>query len=130
MLKIIQLQGTDKMLYQLIAPLVMNPDVLRKNNNYPFKTGENFVWFIAVANKQVVGFVPVEIRGSSAIINNYYVAEKEEEALPLLISSAVLAIGTEKELSSVTLTEHRTVFEEQGFKVEKEWKRYVKMNKE
>ena len=40
MIQTIQVQGTEKRLYQLIAPLVMNPDVLSANNNYPFKTTE------------------------------------------------------------------------------------------
>lgn len=130
MIQIIQLQGTDSKLFKLVAPLVMDPNVLRKNNNYPFKTAKNYVWFVAIANKRVIGFIPVELRGNSAIINNYYVDEEQEEALPLLISSAVLGIDAERKLSSVTLTEDRSVFEKQGFKVEKEWKRYVKMNKE
>lgn len=129
MLQTIQLQGTESKLYRLVAPLVMDPDVLRRNNNYPFKTTKNYVWFVAINDKLVVGFIPVELRGKTAIINNYYVDEKEEEVLPLLISEVVAALGTEKKLSSVTLTEHRSVFEEQGFTVEKEWKRYVKMNK-
>lgn len=129
MLQTIQLQGTESKLYRLVAPLVMDPDVLRRNNNYPFKTTENYVWFVAINGKLVVGFIPVELRGKTAIINNYYVDEKDEEVLPLLISEVVAAFGTEKKLSSVTLTEHRSVFEEQGFTVEKEWKRYVKMHK-
>lgn len=129
MLQTIQLQGTESKLYRLVAPLVMDPDVLRRNNNYPFKTTENYVWFVAINGKLVVGFIPVELRGKTAIINNYYVDEKEEEVLPLLISEVVAALGAEKKLSSVTLTEHRSVFEEQGFTVEKEWKRYVKMQK-
>ena len=41
MIQTIQVQGTEKRLYQLIAPLVMNPDVLSANNNYPFKTTNN-----------------------------------------------------------------------------------------
>jgi hypothetical protein len=42
-MKIMTLQGTDKLLYELVAPLVMNPAILRQNNNYPFKTSR-FVW--------------------------------------------------------------------------------------
>ncbi len=32
----------DKHLYQLLAPLVMDPDVIRANNNYPFKNKRGF----------------------------------------------------------------------------------------
>ena len=31
MIQIIQLKGTDRRLYELVAPLVMNPDVLKQN---------------------------------------------------------------------------------------------------
>ena len=35
--------GTDERLYRAVAPLVMNPAVLRQNNNYPFKTSVHFM---------------------------------------------------------------------------------------
>lgn len=70
------------------------------------------------------------MRNKTAVINNYYVDEKEDETLSILISAVVSDIGTEKKLSSVTLTEDRSAFEKMGFVVEKEWKRYVKMCKE
>lgn len=50
MIQILKLQGTDKQLYQLVGPLVMNPNILQYNNGYPFKTGEQFVWYIAIEN--------------------------------------------------------------------------------
>lgn len=131
MLQTIQLQGTDSKLYQLVAPFVMNPRVLRKNNNYPFKTTEDFIWFVALDSQQVVGFLPVEIKNSCAVINNYYVYEEEEkEILSLLLSDAIQALGSERTLLSVTLTEHQAVFESYDFMVDKEWKRYIKMRRE
>ena len=77
MMQIIQLKGKDKHLYRLLAPLVMDPEVIRANNNYPFKTGEEYVWFIAIEDKEVMGFVPVEQKGrKKAVINNYYVKQR------------------------------------------------------
>ena len=73
MIQIMKLNGTDKQLYKLVAPLVMDPEVLKMNNNYPFKTTDKFVWFVAVSGKKVVGFIPIEQRGNVAIINNYYI---------------------------------------------------------
>lgn len=52
--------GTDKLLYELVAPLVMNPAILRQNNNYPFKTSRSHVWYIAFHETAVVGFMPVK----------------------------------------------------------------------
>ena len=54
MIQIIRLKGKDKHLYGLVAPMVMDPEVIRANNNYPFKTGEEYVWFIAIEDKEVV----------------------------------------------------------------------------
>ena len=42
-MNILKLQGLDGRLFDLVAPLVMNPAVLRQNNNYPFKTTRNHV---------------------------------------------------------------------------------------
>lgn len=54
--------GTEARLYQLVAPLVMNPAILRQNNNYPFKTSAHYVWFVALEGERILGFVPIEIR--------------------------------------------------------------------
>ncbi len=53
-MQVIQLQGNDKRLYELVAPLVMNPEVLRQNHNYPFRTTENFAWFIGMERKMLL----------------------------------------------------------------------------
>ena len=111
MIQTIQLHGTDKQLYKIVAPLVMDPEVLKMNNNYPFKTTDKFIWFIAASGKHVVGFLPVERRGKEAIINNYY-------------------IGKDKTLVAVVQVEHQAIFEKHGFTVEKAWKLYVKMRRD
>ena len=59
-MEILQLDGLEPQLFNLIGPLAMNPKVLRANNNYPFKTTERFQWYIAVEDNDVTGFVPVE----------------------------------------------------------------------
>ena len=130
MTQIIELQGTEKRLYQLVAPLVMNPEVLKQNYNYPFRTSESFVWFVAVDGKEVVGFIPLEHKKSEAIINNYYIKENNAEVLKALLEKIIAKMDEDKQLSSVTFVEHQDIFKELGFSVEKEWKRYVKMNKE
>lgn len=132
MIQVIQLKGKDKHLYQLLAPLVMDPDVIRANNNYPFKTSEDFVWYIAIDNRDVIGFIPVEQKsGKKAVINNYYVAavdEKRKEILSLLLSSVVTAfIPAGWTLNSVTLIQDQETFEKFEFaSMDKKWTRYVK----
>ena len=97
MIQIIRLKGKDKHLYRLLAPMVMDPEVIRANNNYPFKTGEEYVWFIAIEDKEVVGFVPVEQKSrKKAVINNYYVKAEDagrEEILSHLLRNLGPRVG-------------------------------------
>ena len=130
MVQIIQLQGTDKRLYELVAPLVMNPEILKQNYNYPFRTSEDFVWFVAVDKKKVIGFIPVEEKKKEYVINNYYIESNNEDTLKLLLEKVISETNTSKELTSVTFLEHSSLFKDLGFSEEKIWTRYVKMKKD
>lgn len=130
MVQIIQLQGTDKRLYELVAPLVMNPEILKQNYNYPFRTSEDFVWFVAVDKKKVIGFIPVEEKKKEYVINNYYIESNNEDTLKLLLEKVISETNTSKELTSVTFMEHSSLFKNLGFSEEKIWTRYVKMKKD
>lgn len=132
-MQIIQLKGKDKHLYRLLAPMVMDPEIIRANNNYPFKTGDEYVWFIALEDKEVVGFIPVEQkRGKKALINNYYVkgeGTEREEILSRLLPALVAEFAPETwTLNSVTLIQDKETFEKFEFvSMDKKWTRYVKM---
>ena len=130
MVQIIQLQGTDKRLCELVAPLVMNPEILKQNYNYPFRTSEDFVWFVAVDKKKVIGFIPVEEKKKEYVINNYYIESNNEDTLKLLLEKVISETNTSKELTSVTFMEHSSLFKDLGFSEEKIWTRYVKMKKD
>lgn len=133
MIQIIRLDGVDKKLYPLIGPLVMNPEVLRFNNNYPFKTGEQYKWYIAVSQKEILGFIPVEYRKQEWIINNYYACpDKENEILSTLVKAVIKEWEQESSisLSAVVQTRHLTIFTEEGFEITKNWKIYCKMKKQ
>lgn len=130
MMQIVRLSGESRELYQLVAPLVMNPSVISANNNYPFRTSSDFVWFIAVEEECVKGFFPIERRNGKGIINNYYVADNQKQkTMTLLLASAIYEMQDCKNLISVTQMPDRPVFEKHGFSVVKEWKRYVKMQR-
>ena len=59
-MEVISLHGTEDRLYELVARLVMNPDIIRQNNNYPFKTTPQHIWYICMCDGEVVGFMPVK----------------------------------------------------------------------
>lgn len=86
-MEILQLDGLEPQLFNLIGPLAMNPKVLRANNNYPFKTTERFQWYIAVEDSDVTGFVPVEQKSGGYVINNYYVHNDDQEVLAGLLEA-------------------------------------------
>ena len=129
MIQIVQLHGTDKKLYELVAPLVMSPEVLKQNYNYPFRTSEDFVWFVAVDKKKVIGFIPVEEKKKEYVINNYYIKERNVDTLKLLLEKVLEKQGEESSLTAVSFVEDRDVFSELGFLEDKVWTRYVKMKK-
>ena len=92
--------------------MVMDPEVIRANNNYPFKTGEEYVWFIA--------------------IEDYYVKAEgtvREEILSHLLPAIVAEFRPESWLlNSVTLVQDKETFEKFEFvSMDKKWTRYVKM---
>ena len=130
MTEIIQLGGTDEELYRRVAPLVMNPKVLKQNYNFPFRTSEHFSWLIALEGEQVVGFIPLEHRKSESVINNYYVKEKSQETLKLLIDRVIADFGNETPLTAISFLDDEELFREAGFEAEKRWTRYVKMKRE
>ena len=117
-------------MYRLVAPLVMDPAVLKQNYNFPFRTGEAFEWFVALNERgEVAGFVPVEGKRSEHVINNYYVRGKDAEVLEALVKR-VLQAFPDKWLAAVSFREDEELFARLGFVAEKTWTRYVKMRKE
>ena len=123
---IIKLQGTDKKLYELIAPLVLNPAVLRQNNNYPFKTGPKYTWYIAIEKEQILGFIPIKQTSvSSLMINNYYIKGDNLTILDKLLSE-ILA-NSDIELWATVHKRHVQSYKLKDFRTHIEWKNYERM---
>lgn len=127
---VVKMSGTSSELYSCIAPLVMNPEIIKYNHNYPFKTDESFVWFVAFSANQVVGFFPVEMRKKSLIINNYYVYKDDEDVFVSLLEAVVNEfLEGEKCLEAVVQKPHESYFRAYGFEIERVWSLYLKMRK-
>lgn len=126
MIKIEQVQGEEQRLYDLVAKLAMNKEVIKQNNNYPFWTSAKHVWFVAHDEKDVVyGFFPVEITAKgSAKINNYYVAPKKQALLNRLIRDVVRTYRKGKTVRAVVLSKHVAAFIKAGFLPVREMRRY------
>ena len=125
---IIKLQGTDKKLYELIAPLVLNPAVLRQNNNYPFKTGPKYTWYIAIEKEQIVGFIPIKQTSvSSLMINNYYIKGDNLTILDKILSEILANINSDIELWATVHKRHVQSYKLKDFRTHIEWKNYERM---
>lgn len=153
-MKILQLEGTAPQLFTLVGPLVMNPKVLRANHNFPYRTAENFRWFVATEGEEVIGFLPLEARGRHLKVNNYYVRNDDADVLTELLNAVISQTvispqedGLQEEtprkkasrekdsrktlppydLNAIVLVRHESVFAQCGFQVEHRWVKYVKM---
>lgn len=127
-MKIMTLQGTDKLLYELIAPLVMNPAILRQNNNYPFKTSRSHVWYIAFHETAVVGFMPVKKGHLYYSIDNYFVSGDDPSVLSELLEEVIKDFSSQASLMAVVHKRHVKVFSQKKFQTCVEWKNYDKMH--
>jgi hypothetical protein len=126
-MEIIKLEGEDQRLYYLVAHLVMNEEVLKYNLNYPYKTSSDYFWFVAVDGGNTLGFIPVELKGGKATINNYYVADDDIHVFSMLLKEIILVLQPDFDIESVTQIRHIEDFKQNGFSIVHHWKRYVKM---
>ena len=130
MWKVKRMAGTSQELYKCVAPLVMNPEILKYNHNYPFKTNESFSWFVAFRQGKVVGFFPVEVRKKAIVINNYYVEKDDESVFRRLLEAVIDEFkDTDKTLEAVVKKVHESFFSVQKFEVERTLSTYLKMRR-
>ena len=122
-----KLHGTSTRLYQLVAPLVMSPAILRQNNNYPFKTTDHHVWFVASEGDKVCGFMPIEIKSTCICIDNYYVSGDNTALLSSFAQKAIDEFTGDKPIYVISHASHADTFRACGFTIKKEWKLYIKM---
>ena len=126
-MNILKLQGLDGRLFALAAPLVMNPAVLRQNNNYPFKTTRNHVWYIAMDEQRVLGFMPVKMTLTNNCIDNYYISGDNSSVIEVLLDRIIHDFSSDGSLVAVVHERHVEDFSMKNFIPCVERKKYVKM---
>jgi hypothetical protein len=123
---IIKMSGDDSSLFPLIGPLVMNANVLKANNNYPYKTSERHLWHIALDTEgNVLGFMPMEIRRTRCLVDNYYVADNDKQVMSRLLH----AISKHYDIDAMVQVQHAEDFAAVGFEAELPRVKYVKMHR-
>lgn len=113
-MEIISLHGTDDRLYGLVARLVMDPEVLKQNNNYPFKTTPQHTWYICLSDGgDVIGFMPAKKSSTGIYVDNYYIRDDAPEILHVLIDSVLSS--TDRSVTALCHKRHTAAFREHGF---------------
>ena len=126
-MKILRLNGTDKKLYALVAPLVMNPAVIRQNNNYPYKTSSKYMWHLMVEKDEVIGFIPLKPTLNGYCIDNYYYKLDTPEIFEKLLDD-ILEAGYQ-ELTATAQKCDVNAFTKRGFTLLTELSKYSKLIK-
>ena len=127
-MEILCLAGTDKRMYELVAPLIMNPAIIRQNNNYPFKTTDKYLWYIALTEGIVEGFIPLKPTLSGYNIDNYYIRQDEDVTLDELLKRIIDKHGESQSISALVHKRHTSAFLRNGFSIWLEMKNYNKMD--
>ena len=117
----------DCRLFELVAPLVMNPAVLRQNNNYPFKTTRKYVWYVAEDGGRVLGFMPVKMAETNYRVDNYYISGDDSSVMERLLDGVIRDFSFGLPLVAIVHERHVEGFSRKNFISCVEWKRYVKM---
>ncbi len=120
-MKIEILQGTSKRLYSLVAPLVMNPSVIRQNDGIAFKTSEKHTWIIATSNGKCIGFLPMKVKDGCVEVNNYYATKRNPEIMEYMIKAAVQHLGVDVKLMIITQKSDYEVLTQLGFSMMKKF---------
>ncbi len=126
-MEILILGGTEQKLYELVAPLVMNPAIIRQNNNYPFKTLPKYIWHVAIEGDEVLGFIPLKPLNNGYCIDNYYIKGDDKEIIASLLRSVIGDISSKFQLTGIINKRHVPYFAENDFKTFLELKNYDKM---
>jgi hypothetical protein len=126
------LQGTERRLYDLVAPLVLDMAVIRQNGGVAFKTSSKHQWFVVVdEDDKCVGFLPVQERTNVGVINNYYVQNRDTLLMSALLEK-VLEYAQKKKFESISIItqkEDYAVVKEYGFEAEVTFINYTRFKK-
>ncbi len=117
--------GFDQHLYHLIAPFVMNPEVIRLNGGYPFKNSEDHVWYVLIAEKNMVkGFISLV---GNKLCNDF--TWQDNDVLEQLIQRAVMDVEKGSNITFIADSHDLPLLEKLGFSMVKQGTKYFKMSK-
>ncbi len=124
-IRIEKIWGTDHSLYNLIGPFVMNPEVIRINGGYPFKNTEDHIWYISIAEKNMVtGFISI---ANNKLCNDF--TWQDYDLLELLILRAIADLEKGTIIYFIANSNDLPTLQKLGFMIVKPGINYFKMCK-
>lgn len=117
--------GYEQRVYQLIAPFIMNPEVIRLNGGYPFKNSEDHVWYVCIDKENMV-------RGFISVFNNKLCNDftwQDLDLLEQLIRRALQDVAKGNDITFIADTNDLPLLEKLGFSILKPGVKYFKMGK-
>jgi hypothetical protein len=121
----VKVAGYDADLYGLVGPFVMNPDVLRLNDWYPFRNTEDDRWYIAVRGRNLVtGFLSV----CEGHIRNDFTWQ-DPAVLERLLEEVLADADAGVALSFLAEETEVPLLEKLGFAESRRTRRYAKMER-
>ena len=87
----------------------------------------NHVWYIAMDEQRVLGFMPVKMTLTNNCIDNYYISGDNSSVIEVLLDRIIHDFSSDGSLVAVVHERHVEDFSMKNFIPCVEWKKYVKM---
>lgn len=98
----------------------MNLEELKSNNNYPFKNFPGTVWYVAMGDGDVSGFMPLKKNNTGFYIDNYYISDDDPDIIDGLLDSITEDIPVDVILTVLVHKRHVNDFRSNHFSTIKE----------
>ena len=116
---IIRIDGCSPDVYSIIAPLAMDPAVIRKRRNLPIVTKENYTWHVLKKGKKVKAFVGEERLANYTKLQAFVVLDANDEELQTFLEEVVTRFEKSPSpmLTASVLNEYAVLFGKAKFQV-------------
>jgi GNAT superfamily N-acetyltransferase len=128
------LNGTDKKVYEIIAPYAMNSNVISDFEGYPILTDENYLWFLIFSDDgKLTGFSAISKTKTQIDVeftNDYVIPEYRKTGIhKKLLSERIkwCKKNNIKHVKAVCMNEWFPHYLKAGFKVVREFVKWHKV---
>lgn len=102
----------------------MNLEELKSNNNYPFKNFPGTVWYVAMGDGDVSGFMPLKKNNTGFYIDNYYINDDDPDIIDGLPDSITEDIPVNSILTALVRKHHMNDVRRNHFNTMRELSNY------